>query len=295
MKNEPIGMIGLGLLGSALAERLLATGFAVVGYDLDERRRAELADASGDSAVSAVEVARKCRRIVLSLPTSDVVASVLDEIQNDLNPGAIIADTTTGDPAQAADCAVRLSQLNVEYLDATIAGSSAQARAGEVVVMAGGSEEAFAACTDLFGAFSTRMFHVGPPGTGSTMKLIVNLVLGMNRAVLAEGLSLAVSAGLDAEKTLEVLRAGAAYSRVMDTKGRKMLSGDFEPQARLAQHAKDVELIIALGDRCGSPLPLSKVHRDLLSELMAAGYGEADNSAVIKAFEKRPNGDESRG
>jgi 3-hydroxyisobutyrate dehydrogenase-like beta-hydroxyacid dehydrogenase len=117
------------------------------------------------------------------------------------------------------------------------------------------------------------------------MKLVVNLVLGLNRAVLAEGLALARSCGLDPSAALEIPRAGPAASRVMDVKGTKMLSGDFTPQARLAQHLKDVHLILKMGHDCGARVPLSALHRDLLEGLAAQGYHDADNSAIIRAFD----------
>jgi 3-hydroxyisobutyrate dehydrogenase-like beta-hydroxyacid dehydrogenase len=116
------------------------------------------------------------------------------------------------------------------------------------------------------------------------MKLVVNLILGLNRAVLAEGLSLAEALGLDPQRVLEILRASAAYSKVMDTKGQKMLTRDYEPQARLSQHLKDVRLILETGGRTGAALPLSLLHRELLERAEAAGLGDADNSAVIEVF-----------
>ena len=117
------------------------------------------------------------------------------------------------------------------------------------------------------------------------MKLAVNLVLGLNRAVLAEGLSFAERLGLDRTTTLEVLKAGPAASAVLTTKGQKMLDRDFEPQARLAQHLKDVRTILETGSAIGARLPLSGTHQVLLEELVEAGMGDPDNSVVIKAFE----------
>ena len=118
------------------------------------------------------------------------------------------------------------------------------------------------------------------------MKLVVNLVLGLNRAVLAEGLSFARRCGLNLDTVLEVLRNGAAYSRAMDTKGRKMIDGQFAPEARLAQHFKDVQLILDVGDSKQAVLPFSALHARLLADLVAYGLGECDNSAVIRAFER---------
>jgi 3-hydroxyisobutyrate dehydrogenase-like beta-hydroxyacid dehydrogenase len=116
------------------------------------------------------------------------------------------------------------------------------------------------------------------------MKLVVNLVLGLNRAVLAEGLSFARACGLDGKAALNVLRAGAAYSRVMDTKGEKMLAGEFVPEARLSQHHKDVYLILDAARKSGIELPLSRVHERLLSEAEGIGCGDLDNSAIIRAY-----------
>ena len=116
------------------------------------------------------------------------------------------------------------------------------------------------------------------------MKLVSNLVLGLNRAALAEGLVFAQALGLDAEAALEVLLNSMAYSRTMDTKGRKMIAGDFRTQARLSQHLKDVRLILAAAAEAGQVLPLSETHRRLLETAEAAGFGDADNSAVVRAF-----------
>jgi len=281
---DTLGLIGLGLLGSAMAERLLGAGFDVIGHDIDTDRRSALQAAGGRPAGSASEVASGCRRILLSLPTSDVVAAVLAEIEPHLAEGTIVVDTTTGDPETMAGLGTRLAARGVAYIDATVGGSSKQARAGEVIVLAGGDEQAFQACQDVFACFARRVFHVGGCGSGARMKLVLNLVLGLNRAVLAEGLSFAAAQGLDVNAALEILKAGPAYSRVMDTKGQKMLSGDFAPEARLSQHLKDVRLIMAAGERRGARLPLSALHCRLLENVEAAGFGDSDNSAIIKAF-----------
>ncbi len=279
-----LGLIGIGLLGEAMAERLLGHGFRILGTDLVTARCAALRGLGGQVAASACDVVRSCDRIVLSLPTSAVAAEVIAQVETGLRPGQIILDTTTGDPADAERIGARLAVRGVAYLDATVSGSSEQARRGEVVIMAGGEASAFEACQDIFDALARAVFYVGPSGHGARMKLATNLVLGLNRAALAEGLAFARSLDLDPELTLAVLRAGAAYSRVMDTKGPKMIAADFAPQARLSQHLKDVRLILAEAQRVGAATPLSNVHRALLEAVEAAGYGEADNSAVIRAF-----------
>lgn len=276
-----IALIGVGLVGSALAERFQAAGLTVVGYD----RRPEALNgvSSADSALAAVRLARF---VVLSLPDSDAVEEVIREIMSGL-AGRIIVDTTTGDPERTTALASRLNDANIPYVDVTIAGSSKQVRDGSVILMVGGQTAVVRECEDLFHCFASRWFHVGPCGSGARMKLVVNLVLGLNRAVLAEGLTFAKAIGLDQRKALEVLQSGVAYSRVMDTKGEKMITGDFTPEGRLSQHHKDVRLILEAATRADTPLPLSELHERLLAELEVQGLGDSDNSAIIRAFSSR--------
>src|SRR5262249_20805376 len=214
-----------------------------------------------------------------------VVGAVVAEMGDGLRSGHTLVDTTTGEPEETAALGARLHERGVRYLDATVVGSSAEARAGNVVVLAGGRREDAEACADVFAAFAREWLYVGPWGSGARMKLVVNLVLGLNRAALAEGLTFARRLGLDPSAALAALKAGAAYSRAMDAKGDKMLRGEFTAQAKLSQHLKDVRLILAAGGPVGAALPLSEVHRRLLERAEAAGYGDADNSAIIKAFD----------
>lgn len=277
-----IGLIGVGLLGNALAGTFLANGHAVLGFDLDAGRLAELERIGGESAASADDVAAECERIVLSLPDSTAVARVTLTLP--FREGAIVVDTTTGDPEQVAAIGEDLHTRGVAYLDACIGGSSKQVREGDVLVLCGGDSKAYATCADLFACFAREAFYLGPCGNGTRMKLALNLVLGLNRAVLAEGLAFAEALGLAPDAALEVFQAGPAYAKVMDTKGRKMVERNFAPEARLSQHLKDVRLILANGARRGAHLPLSALHRQILERAEEGGLGDADNSAVIQVF-----------
>ncbi|REK18683.1 MAG: NAD(P)-dependent oxidoreductase [Planctomycetota bacterium] len=280
-----VGLIGVGLLGTALAERLLAAGHVVVGFDLDAARRQALVAAGGIALESAARVAEQCDTLVFSLPNSSIVAQVVASIKAELRSRHLLVDTTTGDPQAVESLAAQLASCDIDYIDATILGSSQLVRDGQAIVMVGGEDEAVGTCRELLACFGREAFHVGPTGAGSRMKLVVNLVLGLHRAVLAEGLTLAKALDLDPASALAILKAGAAYSAVMDTKGEKMLTGDFAPQARLSQHLKDVRLLLAAAERSATSLPLSESHRILLERAEAAGYGEADNSAILRAFD----------
>ena len=284
MTARPIGLIGVGLLGTALAERMLAAGYRVIGHDPRQEQLTNLRRLGGEAAPSARETAAKAETIVLCLPTSTTVAEVIAEIGTALHAGMIILDATTGAPEDATASEATLQSQGVGYLDATIAGSSEQARRGEATILLGGDPKHLEQARPILRSWSERLFHVGPPGSGARMKLIVNLVLGLNRAVLAEGLNLARQCGIDPARALEILKATPAYSRVMDTKGPKLVAGDFSPEARLSQHLKDVRLIEQLAAKHSARIPLTMLHAELLEQAVELGWGDADNSAIIRAF-----------
>ena len=271
-------------MGSALADRLVGAGQRVIGWDIEDERRGALRERGGEVAHDAQEVFSGCSRVLLSLPSHREVGDVVRAAGTTLSRGLTIIDTTTGDPASTEALARTMDEQGIVYLDATISGSSAQVRAGSATLMVGGDAESFAACSDIFALIGSQVFHTGSTGTGAKMKLVTNLVLGLNRAALAEGLAFAESIGLDPTLSLAVMRGSLAYSRIMDTKGERMVRGDFAPDARLSQHLKDVHLIVDTGRDAGLPMPLSAAHRAVLEEAEAAGYGELDNSAIIKVL-----------
>ncbi len=268
-------------MGTAMAERLLAAGYTVVVHN---RTRSKAEPLLARGAHWSDDPLADCPRVVISLYTTDTVREVLSGWWGSLRAGQILVDTTTGDPEQTSQLGVRLAERGVQYLDAPFSGSSEQTRRGEATALVGGPAEAFRHCQDLWDCLTQHAFHAGPCGSGAKMKLVANLVLGLNRAALAEGLVFASAIGLDPAAAFEVLRGTVAYSRTMDTKGHKMLDRDFAPQARLAQHLKDVRLILETAGETGQPLPLSATHRQLLERAVTLGYGDADNSAVIQAL-----------
>lgn len=281
---SPIGLIGLGLMGAAFAQRLLRAGFTVVGYDIDVRSRQSFAANGGALEASATDVMRRCPRVILSLPSHREVGQVISDANGVLRSGQIVIDTTTGDPEHTETLAGELAARGVVYLDATISGNSAQVREGQAVLMVGGDAEGFSKCADVLGELGCESFHTGPSGSGARMKLVTNLVLGLNRAALAEGLALGEAIGLDPELTLRVMRRSPAYSRAMDVKGEKMIRSEFSPDARLSQHLKDVRLMLQLGEAAGLPMTLSAAHRSVLEQAEAAGLGGKDNSALIQVL-----------
>jgi 3-hydroxyisobutyrate dehydrogenase-like beta-hydroxyacid dehydrogenase len=288
--QKKVGLVGIGLVGTALAERFLSAGWEVVGFDIDPARCAHLRRLGGRPVSDARSVAAESKRVVLSLLTTDVVKEVVWGPKGLLDvesPPHTIVDTTTGDPDQTIALAHELQERAVAYLDATISGSSQQVRLGEAVFMVGGRPDAYQANRDLLAVVSSKVFYVGPSGSGSKAKLASNLVLGLNRIALAEGLVFAEKLGLDLESFVQLLMSTPAYSAIMDTKGPKMLSGDFAPQARLSQHRKDVAIICRYAQALGQDLPLTRAHLEVLDRAIAAGDGDLDNAAVIRQIKRQ--------
>jgi len=290
---EVIGLIGMGLLGSALAENLIEAGFTVRGHDVAPERMRQHAERGGVPAGSPAEAARGAATVMTCLMTADLVREVLLGPRGALEaagPGTVVIDCSTIHPDASAALAAELAGRGIAMLDAPVGGSSGQARRREAPVVVGGDPAVFARCRPILGAITDRAHHVGPSGSGARAKLVINLVLGLNRLALAEGLLLGLRQGLDGSALLAVLKGSGAYSRAMDIKGERMLEGRFEPEGKLAQHLKDVELMLEVGHAAGAPLMATALHRQLLVAGVAAGLGDRDNSAIIEVLRSLVDG-----
>ena len=286
--EQPIGLIGLGLLGTAIAKRLLKDCYHLLGHDIDPsmcKRFEELGDCS---FVEAGDVFRDCRIVILSLPDSQAVSGLLNENQSALQAGLTIIDTTTGNPDEMMTIAGRLKNRGISYIEANVAGSSEQLIAGEACLFLAGENSTIQENQILINTISPQQFYIGTSGSAARFKLVHNLTLGLHRAVLAEALTFAEALGIDPAMTLEILKQTPAASQTMTTKGEKMLTADRAPQARLAQHLKDVELILEQANKTGASTPLSQHHRTLLEKAVELGLADADNSSIIEVF-RRPS------
>ncbi|MBU2054908.1 MAG: NAD(P)-dependent oxidoreductase [Proteobacteria bacterium] len=292
-KKRSIGFVGLGLMGSGMVKNLLSAGFPVIGYDMDESKMDALVGEGFQKADSPEGIPSLAETIILSLPNSHVVNGVIEgslKLFETGRKGLILIDTTTADPVLSEEMAARLKERGIEMLDAAISGTSKMCAERKVTLLVGGSEEACKGCAPVFSALGKRTFHMGKNGAGAVAKLVVNLVLGLNRMVLAEGLCLAKKAGMDPHRTLAVLKESAAYSSAMDQKGLKMVEKEFLPaEGKLAFHLKDVRLMLDLGHRVNAPLLLSALHAQALRSEVAKGRGEWDNADIISFYEDLAN------
>ena len=289
--SKTVGIVGLGLIGISLSRRLMSAGFEVHGYDIDPKRAALLKEIGGHPCGALSEVGGRCRTILIAVLTTEQVESVVERGGKGgsmgLARGHTLISVSTADPDRIAALAGRIIPGGVRFLEFPISGNSDQIVLGNGVGMSGGERATLDAVAPVLDAITKKRYHLGAVGAAGRAKLAVNLVGGLNRAVLAEGLAFAESMGLDLPSFLAVLKDSAAYNRAMDTRGEKMIRGDFAPHGKVIQSRKDFILMHDAARRTGQELPLAKVYLELIEACVAHGESELDNSAIIKELKRR--------
>ena len=292
-KAAPVGVIGTGLMGTACARRLLGAGHSVLGFDADAAKLTAFAALGGEAASSVAAISRACRKVVLCLFNTDQVEQIIE------GPGGILATlppdapplvavcTSTCDPDRIAALAARLPPDRLRFVEAPVSGTSDQTARGEALGLIGGDPAAAEEARDVLDAICPRRHHLGAAGNGGRAKLAINLILGVTRAAVAEGLVFAERLGLDPATFLSVARDSAAYSQVMDIKGRKMVDRDWAPHGKITQTLKDFLLMHEQAVAHGQKLPLAQTYVDLVQGCVAAGEGEWDNAAVMQEIRRR--------
>jgi putative dehydrogenase len=282
-RETPIGMIGLGLMGSALSARLIDAGMGVIGFDIDAAKKDGLRASGAEFAAFAADVAARCPTIVIAVYDAAQVKGLLPDLANATVPPLVIC-TTTCAPGVIAVIAEFAARSHLAFIEAPISGTSAEVRAGTATALIAGDPDIIASAAATLDILCPQRINVGAIGNASRTKLAINLILQNNRAALAEGIAFAESLGLDGAAFLATARQSAAYSRVMDSKGQRMLARDFSPQSHIAQTLKDAELILQEAARRGLPLPLTLAQAELLRAAIALEGPDADSAAVIEAI-----------
>ena len=285
-----VALVGLGLVGRALAQRLQAAGWTVLGHDRSAEAMQAYTSAGGRCVASLPELGRRAEAAVLAVYDTAGVVDVLEGNAGVLGAGTrvrLVVDCSTGDPGMLAALHARLHARGVDLVEAPLSGSSEQIAAGGATALVGASPAAWDHAQPLLAALATRRVHAGAPGMGVRAKLATNLVLGLNRAVFAEGLAFAEALGIAPERFLEMVLATPASSDAARVKGPQMVAGDYRPRSRIRQHLKDVDLMLAAAHSAGLRLPLSDAHAALLREAVAAGDGDLDNAAIARRWERK--------
>jgi 3-hydroxyisobutyrate dehydrogenase-like beta-hydroxyacid dehydrogenase len=290
-----VGVIGAGLMGTAVTQRLVSAGFEVLAYDVDAEKREAIGRAGAKPQATASVVIAGCEVNVLCVFDTEQVEEVisgpgggLDAIAQGGTAARIFVVTSTCDPDRLAALAKRVAAEGAHVVEFPISGTSRQVAEGNGVGLAGGDRSMIERAAPVLEAICPRRHYLGDVGNGSRAKLAVNLVLGLNRAALAEGLVFAERLGLDRVAFLDVARGSAAYSQVMDVKGHLMARREYEkPQSRVDQSLKDFSLMLAQARATGQDLPFAAVYARMLEDCVAQGEGQWDNAAIAEAIARR--------
>jgi 3-hydroxyisobutyrate dehydrogenase-like beta-hydroxyacid dehydrogenase len=282
-----VGIVGLGLLGSAVASRLLAAGHAVVGHDVLPERVAALAARGGKPAASAAAVARESEAVLTLLPSLAAVEEVILGATGLIavaRPEQPIIQMSTISPALTERLAAALAARGLAFLDCPVSGTSGMVAQGDGIIFVGGDRALYDRWRLVLEAILPRAIFIGRPGQAMVLKLIANLLVGLHSAAAAEALNMARRAGLDLPLALDVLARSAAASRMLEVRGPMMVRDEFPAQMKLDLFMKDLHLIQEAAAAAGAPLPLTNVAERLYAAAAKAGHEHEDLAVVVKAL-----------
>jgi 3-hydroxyisobutyrate dehydrogenase-like beta-hydroxyacid dehydrogenase len=281
-----IGIVGLGIMGGAIARNLLAAGWRVSGYDTDRVRCSELASSGALIKGSAGELAREASVIITSLPKAEALAETAQAVANAGVERRIVVETSTFALDDKLAAQRTLAAANHLLLDCPLSGTGAQAEARDVVVYASGDSESIATLTPLFADFARAAYDLGAFGNGTRMKFVANLLVAIHNVATAEAFVLGMKAGLDPRKILEVIASGAGNSRIFELRGPMMAQGRYQDATmRLSLWQKDMALIGDFAASLGCPTPLFNATQPIYAQAIADGYGPQDTAAVCAVLE----------
>jgi 3-hydroxyisobutyrate dehydrogenase-like beta-hydroxyacid dehydrogenase len=277
-------------MGMACAKRMRAAGLELLGYDIDAKKLDAFIALGGKAAVSVTEIARVCDQVVMAVFNTEQVEQTVDALVAAMPAGKapiIALCVSTCDPDRISNLVARTPANKLRYVEAPVSGTSQQTETGDALGMIGGDPSAAEEAKAVLDAICPRRHHLGAAGNGGRAKLAINLILGVNRAALAEGLVFAQKLGLDPGAFLKVARESAAQSQVMDIKGPKMVGGDYTPHGFITQTRKDFLLMLEQAKARGQGLPLAETYVNIVNGCVAAGEGNLDNSIVIEEIRRR--------
>ena len=280
-------MIGLGLLGHALASRLRGAGHAVVGYDVLTEKLDALARLGGMPVASVADVAARTEIICVVLPTlASVETAILggSGVVAHGKKGTVVIQMSTISPELTERLARETAAGGLHFLDGPVSGTSAMVARGDGLIIAGGDDRIVERCRPVLTAMLPRVVHVGPAGHATVVKLVANLLVGVHSLAAAEALTMARKAGVDLTRALEVLTAGAAGSRMLDVRGPMIVDERFPAQMKLDLFMKDLHLIQDAARAVGAEIPLTDLSERLYAAALDAGHAAEDLAVVAKVL-----------
>jgi 3-hydroxyisobutyrate dehydrogenase/glyoxylate/succinic semialdehyde reductase len=285
--SKTVGIVGLGIMGSAIAPNLVERGWHVIGFDIDPVRRAELARAGVAIAGDVGEVARDAPIIMTSLPTPAAVMNVAQAIADARQPSRIVVELSTLSIADKLRFESLLKTAGHIALDCPLSGTGAQARMRDLVVYASGDSRAIAQCAGLFADFAKQSADLGAYGNGSRMKFVANHLVAIHNVATAEAMVLAERAGLDPKMVVDLVGPGAGGSRMFQMRAPMMVAGVYEPATmKVSTWKKDMAIIAEFADDVGCATPMFTLTQPVYTDAMAMGLGDQDTAAVFEVLKK---------
>src|SRR5258708_3596790 len=285
--DKTVGIVGLGIMGGAIARNLVDRGWRVVGFDTDAVRRVELAQANVTIAGDAGQVARDAPIVMTSLPTPSAVADVAHEIANSGQPPRIVVELSTLSIADKLRFEAILKKAGHISLDCPLSGTGAQAKVRDLVVYASGDGHAISRCAGLFSDFAKQSADLGTFGNGSRMKFVANLLVAIHNVATAEAMILAERAGLDPKMVVDMVGPGAGGSRMFQMRAPMMVEGVYEPATmKVSTWKKDMAIIAEFADDVGCATPLFTLTQPVYTEAMAMGLGDQDTASAFDVLKK---------
>lgn len=285
--DKTVGIIGLGIMGGAIARNLIERGWRVIGFDVNSERNAELAQAGVLIAGDTAQVTRDAPVIMTSLPTPAAVEKVAQEIAASGQSQRIVVELSTLSLADKLLFENILRKAGHIALDCPLSGTGAQAKMRDLVVYASGDSQAIERCTGLFADFAKQSADLGKYGNGSRMKFVANHLVAINNVATAEAMLLAERAGLDPKMVVEMVGPGAGGSRMFQMRAPMMVHGVYEPATmKVSTWKKDMAIISEFADDVGCSTPLFTLTQPVYSEAMAMGLGDQDTASVFEVLKK---------
>src|ERR1700687_534383 len=288
-ENDRLGFVGIGYMGRPIARRLLESGFKLTVYDQDHSKAQELIRYGGNVVQNLSELSSGCNVVLSCLPSDEAVLDVYggpSGVFANAHRGSLIIDLSTVYPETSQQLSRLGLERGVEVLDVTISGSTPAAENGLLTLFGGGDKKCFDAAESIFRVIAKRYFYLGPSGSGATMKLVVNTLLGIGMQAIAEAVALGEKAGLDRNRLLDVLSQTAVVAPAHVGKLQRAMKSDYTPQFPIRLMNKDFGLILNLAAAVGARMPAAGAAFEINARQSDEG-AEQDFSAVILQMEKR--------
>jgi L-threonate 2-dehydrogenase len=285
--DKTVGIVGLGIMGGAIARNLVERGWRVIGFDTDASKRAELASAGVTIADAVEQLTRDAPVIMTSLPTPAAVESVAKAIAGSGQGSRIVIELSTLTLADKLRFEAILKAAGHVPLDCPLSGTGAQAKMRDLIVYASGDSSAIARCMPLFADFAKQSADLGVFGNGSRMKFVANHLVAIHNVATAEAMILAERAGLDPKLVVEMVGPGAGGSRMFQMRAPMMVEGKYEPATmKVSTWKKDMAIIAEFAKDVGCETPLFTLTQPVYTQAMAMGLGDQDTAAVFEVLKK---------